>query len=146
METMRVVDRHTRTITSVFLGEVFLLLIIGTVHMHNAAPRVSLAVSSSVVLALAIRAGFAHVLVLESGRVTTRTLLRTRSWNYGELRWAEEVSGMKKGGNRSFIILAPKIGKSHVFKGLSEEPDSPLFAARAVREINSRIRSSITTS
>jgi hypothetical protein len=143
---MRVIDRHARTITIVFFGEVFWLFLIGVVHVHNAVPKASLAVSSSVVLALAIRAGFSHVLVLEPARLTTRTLIRTRSWNYGELRWAEEVSGPKRRSNRSFIVLEPKTGKSYSFKAFSEEPDSQLLTARTVREINARIRSSNTIS
>jgi hypothetical protein len=146
MDTMRVIDRHTRTITIVFFGEVLWLLLIGIVHVHNAVPKASLAVSSSLVLALAIRAGYSHVLVLESGRLTTRTLLRTRSWNYDELRWAEEAPGRTKGANRCFIVLKPKTGKSYSFEGFGEEPDSPMLTARTVREINARIRSSDTTS
>jgi hypothetical protein len=130
----------------VFCGEVFWLLLIGIVHIHNSASRASLAVTASVVLGLAIRAGFSHVLILEPARLTTRTLIRTRSWNYGDLRWAEEVSGLKKGTNRSVIVLQAKTGKSYSFKAFSEERDLPWLTARTVREINARIRNSIATS
>jgi hypothetical protein len=141
MEAMRVIDRSARTITIVFSGELFCLLLIGVLHIHNAVPKASLAVSSSAVLALAIRAGFSHVLILEPQRVTARTLLRTRSWNYGDLRWAG-VSGTKRPNSRSFIVLELKTGKSYSFTAYSEQPDSPSLTARAAREINARIQTS----
>ena len=143
---MRVVNGNARTITIVFFGEVFWLLLIGIVHIHSAPTRVSLALAASVVLAFAIRSGFSHVLILEPGRLTTRTLTRTRSWNYDELRSAERVSGTKTKCGRSFIVLQPKIGKSYSFKALSEEPDSTSLTERAVRETNARILYSSTIS
>jgi hypothetical protein len=142
---MRVIDRHARTITIVFCGELFCTFLIGIIHIHNAVPKASLAVSSSAVLALAIRAGFSHVLILEPGRLTTRTLLRTRSWNYADLRRAG-VSATKREGNDSFIVLEPKTGKTYSFKAFSEEPDSPSLTVRTAREINTRIRYANTDS
>jgi hypothetical protein len=138
MEAIRVIDRQARNTTTVFCGEVFCLFLIGLVHLHSAAPRVTLAVSSLVVLVLAVRAGCSYMLVVEPGQLTTRSVIRTRSWNYGELLRAE-LSGSEAGSKGSFIVLESKSGKRYSLKAFSQGPDSSSLTARTVREINARI-------
>jgi hypothetical protein len=144
--SVRYVNGRARTISIVFCGEVLWLLFIGIVHIHSGVSKGYLALIASLVLVIAIRSGISFVLILEPDRLTTRTLTRTRSWTYSELQSAEGVSGPKKMGNRSIIVLRPKIGEPYVFKALGEVSDSTSFTHPAVRQINARILCSSSSS
>ncbi len=140
----RIVNGHARTITIVFLAEVFCLLLIALVHVHHGVPKAWFAVASTAEGILTIRAGFSHVLVVGPARVKARTLMRTRSWNYGELQWAKEVLRTRKGRSRTYIVLGLKTRRPYSFRAGSDEADAPSLTTRTVREINARILSSTT--
>ncbi len=120
-------------------GEIFWLLLIGIVHIHSGASKGLLAVMASLVLTTTIRSGISFVLILEPDRITTRTLIRTRSWAYSELQSAEGVVSSEKMGRRSTIVLRPKIGKPFAFKTLGEASDATPLTHSAVQQINGRI-------
>jgi hypothetical protein len=135
---VRYVNGRTRTIAIVFCGETFWLMLIGMIHLHGATDKASLTLVASLMVILAIRSGFAYVLILEPHQLRAKTLTRTRLWRYSELRSAERVVA-PSAHDRGFIILSPKVGKPYRFAIRSELPELPSFIDPFVREINTRI-------
>jgi hypothetical protein len=110
--TVRYVNGRTRTIAIVFCGEIFWLMLIGVIHFHSATDKESLALVASLMVILAIRSGFAYVLILEPHQLRAKTLTRTRLWRYSELRSAERVVA-PSAHDRGFIILRPSTSYGH---------------------------------
>jgi hypothetical protein len=132
---MRYTDGRGRTIAIVFCGEIFWLLLIGVVHLHGAADKGSLALLAFLMAILAMRSGFSYVLILEPQRLRARTLIRTKSWTYRELRSAQRTFAPGF-SNRGAIILSPKVGKPYTFAIRSESLTLPSYADHVVGEIN----------
>jgi len=106
----RYANGHGRTIAIFVCGEIFWLLLIGLVHSDGVGTKLLLAALSALVLLLAIRCGFSFVLVLTPEYVTTRTLTRTRTWRYQELRTAQLSTGSHRRSNRRIVMITPRLG------------------------------------
>jgi hypothetical protein len=136
--TVRYADGRNRTIAIVFCGEIFWLTLIGVIHLQSATDKASLALVAVLMVIVAVRSGFSYVLILEPDVLRAKTLTRTRSWRYSELRSADRVCATSA-YDRGCIILSPKVGKPYRFAIRSESPELPSFIDPLVGEINTRI-------
>jgi hypothetical protein len=136
---LRCINGKSRTIAIVACGELFWLLLIGVVHARDATTKNVVSALALLVLGIAIRAGFSFDLVLGHDAVTTRTLVRTRSWRYGELRSAELVEKPLRNSKRTLVMLNPVIGRPYRFTTLEEAPEPLSDFDAVIQETNIRI-------
>jgi hypothetical protein len=135
----RFINGQDRTMTIVVCGQIFWLQLIGIAHIHSGSSRALFACGALGVFVIGVRAGFSYVLILEPHQLTSRSLTRTRSWKYSELRSAAAVVDTARARRHRSIVLTSKSGQLYKVTSFRDTPDSPHVIDAAVREINACI-------